>query len=365
MTGWRTRRGTASTSTSAARNLPPDKRLIELACKDVSKALLERTTVLDGNSDELRQLMVERLERLFFTVYRAAIRSGDASYRSDVADDHSRWIRDAILNYSPQLGISLRPGSSAANRFDLTRIEPGGSVILIQTRWDEDDLAGRVLADEGDRWTVIDLPALALAEDDALGRPLGAPLWPEHYDHDALAEIRRSVGERVWWSLYMQQPRPQDGGVWEWVWITNNRISAARFRGLDLTRIVVAVDPAGRESAVGDETGIVATATVQDGHLYVLDDRSGNRGADAWGREACLLASELRADAIVVESNYGGDMSKQILNQAWQELHREGRTMDSPDRMDAAVHAMTQLADPQHSGVTSSAYRDGRLSGRR
>ncbi|MFJ2738501.1 terminase large subunit domain-containing protein [Streptomyces sp. NPDC087440] len=200
-----------------------------------------------------------------------------ASYSSDLADDHGRWIRDAILNYSPQLGISLRPGSSAANRFDLagteggavmagvgggltgkgahlavvddpikdaaeassptmrkrlwewwqavllTRIEPGGSVILIQTRWDEDDLAGRVLADEGDRWTVIDLPALALSHDDALGRPVGAPLWPERYDHDALTEIRRSVGERVWWSLYMQQPRPQDGGVWEWAWITNNR----------------------------------------------------------------------------------------------------------------------------------------------
>lgn len=56
---------------------PTDKRLIELACKDVSKALVERTTALDTNSDELRQLMVERLERLFFGVYRAAIRNGD------------------------------------------------------------------------------------------------------------------------------------------------------------------------------------------------------------------------------------------------------------------------------------------------
>ncbi|MFG2143634.1 hypothetical protein ACGFRG_05460 [Streptomyces sp. NPDC048696] len=56
---------------------PTDKRLIELACKDVSKALNERTTTLDSSADELRQLMVERLERLFFTVYRAAIRSGD------------------------------------------------------------------------------------------------------------------------------------------------------------------------------------------------------------------------------------------------------------------------------------------------
>lgn len=142
----------------------------------------------------------------------------------------------------------------------------------------------------------------------------------------ALAEIRRSVGERVWWSLYQRQPRPQDGGVWGWAWITNNRISAAQLRGIDLCRIVVAVDPAGGEPAVGDETDIVAVARDTDAHLYVLDDRSGNRGADAWGREACLLAIELRADAIVVEANYGGDMSRQILHQAWQELQREQRT---------------------------------------
>ncbi|MCY0961624.1 terminase large subunit domain-containing protein [Streptomyces sp. H27-H5] len=394
-----------------------------------------------------------------------------ASYSSDLADDHGRWIRDAILTYGPQIGIALRPGSSAANRFDLlgteggaviagvgggltgkgahlavvddpikdaaeassptmrkrlwewwqavllTRIEPGGSVILIQTRWDEDDLAGRVLADEGSRWTHIDLPALALSENDALGRPVGGPLWPQRYDEAALAEIRRSVGERVWWSLYQQQPRPQDGGVWDWAWITDNRISAAQLRGIDLSRIVVAVDPAGGESAVGDETGIVAAARDAEGHLYVLDDRSGNRGADAWGREACLLAIELRADAIVVEANYGGDMSRQILHQAWQELQREQRTqnmlmpavlpvtakhgkrlraepiaqlyeqgrvhhvgqwptleqqmvtwvagMDSPDRMDAAVHGLTELADPQRSGPASSDYRDRRLSGRR
>ncbi|MGI5526781.1 terminase large subunit domain-containing protein [Streptomyces syringium] len=394
-----------------------------------------------------------------------------ASYSSDLADDHGRWIRDAIITYGPQLGIGLRPGSSAANRFDLvgteggavmagvgggltgkgahlavvddpikdaaeassptmrkrlwewwqavllTRIEPGGSVILIQTRWDEDDLAGRILADEGERWTHIDLPALALSEADALGRPVGGALWPERYGERDLDEIRRSVGERVWWSLYMQQPRPMDGGVWQWSWITDHRVSAAQFRGIDLSRIVVAVDPAGGESAVGDETGIVAAARDRDGHLYVLDDRSGNLGADAWGRETCLLAIELRADAIVIESNYGGDMTRQVVQQAWQELQREQRTegllmpsvqsvvakqgkrlraepiaqlyeqgrvhhvgqwptleqqmvrwvagMDSPDRMDAAVHALTQLADPVRSGTGSAPYRDRRLSGRR
>ncbi|MGK5543415.1 hypothetical protein ACSNOH_01540 [Streptomyces sp. URMC 127] len=70
----------------------------------------------------------------------------------------------------------------------------------------------------------------------------------------------------------------------------------------------------------------MAAARDRDGHLYVLDDRSGNLGADAWGRETCLLAIELRANAIVIETNYGGDMSKQIVQQAWQELQREQRT---------------------------------------
>ncbi|CAM5307417.1 hypothetical protein [Streptomyces abikoensis] len=56
---------------------PSDKRLIELASKDVTKALLERSTRLDQSTDAMRQLMAERLERLFFPMYRQAIRTGD------------------------------------------------------------------------------------------------------------------------------------------------------------------------------------------------------------------------------------------------------------------------------------------------
>ncbi|MFK0291803.1 hypothetical protein ACIQU6_15190 [Streptomyces sp. NPDC090442] len=57
----------------------------------------------------------------------------------------------------------------------------------------------------------------------------------------------------------------------------------------------------GSQSAVGDEAGIAATGRERDGHLYVLDDRSGDRGADAWVREVCLLVIEVRADAIAME----------------------------------------------------------------
>ncbi|MFD8626714.1 terminase large subunit domain-containing protein [Streptomyces hygroscopicus] len=401
-----------------------------------------------------------------------------ASYSADLADDHGRWIRDAIHAYGEQLGIALHAGSKAANRFDLadpatgdrlegglvtagvgggltgkgahlaivddpikddaeaqsptmrkrlwdwwtsvlnTRIEPGGSIIVIQTRWHEQDLAGRILeGEDADDWTVLDLPALADSQDDPLGRPIGQPLWPIRYGKKALEKIRRAVGERVWWSLYMQKPRPLEGGVWKWPWITEHRISPVAFRGVDLTRVVVAVDHAGGADDANDEVGLCGAGRDGTGELYVLTDRSGRMGADTWGHEVCRLATELKADAIVVENNFGGDMAKQIVTQAWNELEREAETkgmlmpavievyakqgkrlraepiaqlysrglvhhvgefvelegqmvtwipgMDSPDRMDAAVHALTELANPASAATGSTPYADHRLSGRR
>ncbi|MFK8851241.1 terminase large subunit domain-containing protein [Streptomyces sp. Ac-502] len=322
-----------------------------------------------------------------------------ASYSADLADDHGRWIRDAINAYGDQLGIALHAGSKAANRFDLadrtgnrlegglvtagvgggltgkgahlavvddpikddadaqsptmrrrlwewwtsvlqTRIEPGGSIIVIQTRWHEDDLAGRILAgDDAADWTLLDLPAVADHPQDPLGRSIGEPLWPARYGLNALEKIRRAVGERVWWSLFQQKPRPMAGGVWDRHWIDANRISTAVLRSIDLHRVVVAVDPAGGDSSVNDEVGIIAAAAAaQSVHgaqhdrperreeYYVLEDQSHNLGADQWGLTACELALTWQADAIVVESNFGGDMTAQVLTQAWQDLTRRGLT---------------------------------------
>ncbi|MFJ4966091.1 terminase large subunit domain-containing protein [Streptomyces sp. NPDC088729] len=401
-----------------------------------------------------------------------------ASYSAVLAEGHGRWLRDSINEHGDQLGISLRYGSKAAGRFDLsgspgglvtagvggsltgmgahlavvddplkdakaaasptvlgdlwdwwqqvlnTRMEPTGSIVVIQTRWSENDLAGRILTQDAARdkarWTVINLPAIADSPDDALGRPIGAPLWPERFNLGHLSDFRDEVGERGWWALYQQQPRPLEGGIWQWAWIRGQRITAERLRGIKLTRVVVAVDPAGG-SEDGDEVGIVAAGRDAAGELYILADRSAKMGAAEWGRAACELALEFDADALTVESNFGGDMAKQVLVQGWEELVRDGSAagalrprivpvtakqgkrlraepiaqlyeqghvhhvgewpalevqmvtwmpgMDSPDRMDAAVHALTELADPTVAGTGTSNYRggggDGRLNGRR
>jgi predicted phage terminase large subunit-like protein len=100
------------------------------------------------------------------------------------------------------------------------RLRPPGAIVLIMTRWHEDDLAGRLLkaeAEGGDKWRVLRLPAMA-EEDDPLGRTFGTALWPERYDGEKLVRIREVIGSRAWASLYQQSPKPREGNMFwrEW-----------------------------------------------------------------------------------------------------------------------------------------------------
>lgn len=98
-----------------------------------------------------------------------------------------------------------------------TRREPKAAIILIMTRWHEDDLAGRILASEdGPNWTVVRLPAEA-EENDPLGRPVGAALCPERYDLKALADIRRVLGNS-YHALYQQRPTDREGEFFKRGW---------------------------------------------------------------------------------------------------------------------------------------------------
>lgn len=100
-------------------------------------------------------------------------------------------------------------------RFDLTtRLKPGGRIVLIMTRWHEDDLAGRLLGQNAAEWQVIKLPALA-EDNDPLLRAPGTPLWPEWENDAALVRRREISGERGWNSMYQQDPRPISGNLFK------------------------------------------------------------------------------------------------------------------------------------------------------
>jgi len=101
-----------------------------------------------------------------------------------------------------------------------TRLEPNGAIILIMTRWNQGDLAGRILDDMqqgGEPWDVINLPAIA-ESNDQIARPVGAPLWPERFGISELEKIKRTVGSYYWTALYQQRPTPQEGGMFKRQW---------------------------------------------------------------------------------------------------------------------------------------------------
>jgi predicted phage terminase large subunit-like protein len=94
-----------------------------------------------------------------------------------------------------------------------TRLERGGSVVIVATRWHEDDLIGRLLLEGGEPWEVVSLPAIAELTDDH--RQVGDALWPEKYDLAALANIKATIGEMEWQALYQQRPAPLEGALFK------------------------------------------------------------------------------------------------------------------------------------------------------
>lgn len=96
-----------------------------------------------------------------------------------------------------------------------TRLAPGASLIIVQTRWHEDDLSGSILNEtKGKGWEVISMPAL----DD-----YSNPLWPEQWPKEKLAEIKASIGSYEWAALYQQSPSPEGGSIIKRQWLKTYR----------------------------------------------------------------------------------------------------------------------------------------------
>ena len=99
-----------------------------------------------------------------------------------------------------------------------TRLQAGAAVIIVMTRWHEDDLCGRLLAQLDGEWEVIRLPALAEAVD-PLNRSVGEALWPEMgFGKDWAEETRKAVGSYAFAALYQQRPAPAGGGLIKREW---------------------------------------------------------------------------------------------------------------------------------------------------
>jgi hypothetical protein len=202
-----------------------------------------------------------------------------------------------------------------------TRLAPGAAQIIVQTRWHEDDLAGRK-ASEG--WPVVNIPALADGKTpDALGRPPGTWLVSARgRTTTEWEDTKRDVGERTFAALYQGRPSPLEGGNFRTAWFDMHRVAELP-AGCDSPTIVV--DPADNEGT-GDEAGIiVATRHLQTGVVYLIADLSARLTVAQWGRRALLAAIEHGAHAIAYERSLSG-LRKRIKD-AWDLLHKQATAL--------------------------------------
>lgn len=166
---------------------------------------------------------------------------------------NSKTIRDSIWDWWQSTAF--------------TRLEPEGSAIVMQTRWHQDDLCGRLLkdaADNGIKWRVLTMPAI---------NGDGGALWPERFSAERLTQIRAAIGEYHWSALYQQQPTARDGELFR---VGQLEVVEAVPVGL---RKVRAWDIAATRGG-GDYTVGVKIGTDGNGRFFVLDVQRGQWATD-------------------------------------------------------------------------------------
>lgn len=295
-----------------------------------------------------------------------------ASYEAGVARRWGRAIRDDILTHHSALGLQVRSDLAAQSEWGLakgeggvytagvggaltgrpvdvliiddpikgraeadsltmretvwewytdsarTRLAPGAPVILILTRWHEDDLAGRLLSQaDGEEFRVVSIPAQCQnPETDPLERKAGEFMKSARGRTQAQWEaLKRSQPSRTWAALYQQTPVPDGGAVWHIDWIDLMRKRTGDMPRLE--RTVVSVDPAAKSKKSSDLTGIVVAGIDALGRVWVLDDKT-LRGTPAeWAEAVWRAVFEYNASEVVVEDNQGGEMVVSVLRSAY------------------------------------------------
>lgn len=280
-------------------------------------------------------------------------------------------------------------------------------MIVIMQRIHYHDLSGYLLrGGSGEKWHHLNLPVIIDSSrsyeetypENTHAIPIdhGLPdgwLWP--FKHNESHRVSLFSHRRTVEAQYMQNPKRfnAEGALWN-----EEMISAAHAMRItqDLARTVVAIDPQATNSEESDESGIAVASVYGSGdeRQYSLDaDYSGKYSPNGWATKAIEAYEQHEADAIVIETNQGGDMAEDTLRNAGfggriirvhaskgkyaradpiSALYAQGRVAHrgslyevenqfmeyvpstakkSPDRLDAAVYALTELSEPQSTGM--------------
>lgn len=224
---------------------------------------------------------------------------------------HVAIIDDPLKNWEDALSETIRQKVWDWYLTTLrTRLAPGGAIVLVMTRWHEDDLAGRLLAEAsigGEKWEVISLAAEA-EKDDPLGRKPGEWLWPERYPPAEYEDTKTALGTQKWVALYQQRPSPPEGSIIKRQWWQYYREPPAKFDEIIQSWDCAFKDLSTSDFVVGQVWGRVGA------EYYLLDQTRDRMDFPATLQAVRQLTSKWpRARAKLIEDKANGTAVIQVL----------------------------------------------------
>jgi predicted phage terminase large subunit-like protein len=217
-----------------------------------------------------------------------------------------------------------------------TRLEERGAIVLISTRWHDDDLVGRLLKQQGkDKWHCLNFPALA--ENDERHRRAGEPLWPAKYTREDLLRIKDNIGPYDWSALYQQRPTGRESQEFKPDWV-----EYYQYAPQNLT-VFMTVDPAISKSDSACNSAIVVCGVDSQSNLYVLDYLAEKLDPGELIEEIMVMAREWKPQRVGIETvSYQKavcyylerEMEKQNL---WLDVHELKHTKDKNMRIRSLV----------------------------
>ena len=216
------------------------------------------------------------------------------------------------------------------------RLQPGGTIIIVQTRWSKKDITGRLLAAQAkdvmaDQWEVVEFPAIM---------PSGDPLWPEFWKKDELLKVKASLSVGKWNAQWQQNPTSEATAVIKRDWWREWEEDDIP----DLDYVIQSYDTAYSKRETADYSAITTWGVFQpqrngDQHLILMDAKKGR-----WNfpelKEVALEENEYwEPDLILIEAKASGQPladEMRLLNLpvgTFSPGRRKGGNMDKTTRM--------------------------------
>lgn len=248
------------------------------------------------------------------SVYAAGIKGTITSKGANVL-----VIDDPVKGVDDVLSPASRDKAWRAYTSDIrSRVQPGGGVIIIQTRWHEDDLTGRLLEQHDvEGWEVVRYPAIAEVDEAhrKAGEALHPSMWPLH-----LLERRRATSQTAdWLAQYQQRPTSDEGEVWQrewwghWTLQPNEGDPATRPLPANFNRVAVACDlTMGSTSGNGSMAALQVWGQAGDS-LFLIDEDRGQWGFEETVSRITALTQKHKATHAIIEAKALGIAAIQTL----------------------------------------------------